>query len=734
MTIRLWPQLILVTLVVILTACGGGGGGGGGTNPPQPTPLSSALEFKTPSTFANGEAYVTQGSLVSITGGLNSSSTPSGFCPDTQPPQDYSVRWNNAANGDSGSTPIGIVCVTISGIPGIRSQFITDSILLELGNNRITFDTFQGSTQVGRDVISVVREDSAPPRISVAYPIDGQLMVPTNHALVVVFSEPMNASTLTADRFTVVGAGGAAVTGQLAYLAASNTWTLRPDTLLSPDSSYKITISGAVEDTGGGNSLGDDVSWSFVTGPVADDTPPFVDTQWPGSNCDCAPASTRILAGLSEFADPGSVTADTISVVVAGTPVAGTTMYRGDYLEFAPDNDLLAGATYTVTVSGTLLDPAGLPLATNNSWEFTTDSRSPVGSWSETSQDQPPPAMSGASAVWTGAEMLIWGNAGAGSYDPATDSWSTSSAIAAGGPSPRIGHTAVWTGTEMVVWGGRSSVQADAEIFGGGAIFDVAANTWTEIPPPDGFAPHTFDHVAVWTGTEMIVWGGSSPGAVNSGWRYDPSTGVATAFRGTNAPSNRTSAQAVWTGSEMIVWGGYTTAGVPLNDGARYDPVADTWTPLPPVAATFTSDVATSVVWTGSEMILWNGGQTEEGQTLNDRLRVPTLHAYDPLLDAWRVSTSGWEPFLAGVDPFAITAGVEGYRAFWTGDRMFVMSVYLGGEGYFYDPILDSWQAVTDVFGLGRVGAAAVWAGSRFVIWGGVRSVLPDDDGLVLQP
>ena len=131
MTIRLWPQLILVTLVVILTACGGGGGGGGGTNPPQQPAFSSALGFKTPSTFANGEAYVTQGSLVSITGGLNSSSTPSGFCPDTQPPQDYSVRWNNAANGDSGSTPIGIVCVTISGIPGIRSQFITDSILLD---------------------------------------------------------------------------------------------------------------------------------------------------------------------------------------------------------------------------------------------------------------------------------------------------------------------------------------------------------------------------------------------------------------------------------------------------------------------------------------------------------------------------------------------------------------------------------------------------------------------------
>jgi N-acetylneuraminic acid mutarotase len=289
----------------------------------------------------------------------------------------------------------------------------------------------------------------------------------------------------------------------------------------------------------------------------------------------------------------------------------------------------------------------------------------------------------------------------------------------------------------MIVWGGRSSALADAEIFGGGAIFDVAANSWTEIPPPEPVSVAsypTFDHVAVWTGTEMIVWGGSSPGAVNSGWRYDPSTGVATAFRGTNAPSARTAAQAVWTGSEMIVWGGYdSTGGAPLNDGARYDPVADAWTPLPPVAATFTSDIATSIVWTGSEMILWNGGQAEEGQTGNDRLRVPTLHAYDPLLDTWRVSTSGWEPYLAVVDPFSLV-GAKGYRAFWTGDRMLVMPMFGSDQGFFYDPVLDSWQSVTDVMFLGRVGAAAVWAGSRFVIWGGVWSVLPGDDGLVLQP
>ena len=43
----------------------------------------------------------------------------------------------------------------------------------------------------------------------------------------------------------------------------------------------------------------------------------------------------------------------------------------------------------------------------------------------------------------------------------------------------------------------------------------------------------------------------------------------------TNAPSDRSLHTAIWTGSEMIIWGG--SNGGFFNDGARYDPAADTW-------------------------------------------------------------------------------------------------------------------------------------------------------------
>ena len=69
-------------------------------------------------------------------------------------------------------------------------------------------------------------------------------------------------------------------------------------------------------------------------------------------------------------------------------------------------------------------------------------------------------------------------------------------------------------------------------------------------------------HTAVWTGSEMIVWGGwgAGPGPVlNTGGRYNPSTDSWAATSTTNAPHARTDHTAVWTGTEMIIWGGGLT-------------------------------------------------------------------------------------------------------------------------------------------------------------------------------
>jgi N-acetylneuraminic acid mutarotase len=75
----------------------------------------------------------------------------------------------------------------------------------------------------------------------------------------------------------------------------------------------------------------------------------------------------------------------------------------------------------------------------------------------------------------------------------------------------------------------------------------------------------------------MIVWGGfNDSGYLNTGGRYDPGTDSWMATSTTNAPVGRQDCSVVWTGSEMIVWGGYV--GVYLNTGGRYNPSIDSWT------------------------------------------------------------------------------------------------------------------------------------------------------------
>jgi hypothetical protein len=78
-----------------------------------------------------------------------------------------------------------------------------------------------------------------------------------------------------------------------------------------------------------------------------------------------------------------------------------------------------------------------------------------------------------------------------------------------------------------------------------------AATSTTNAPVPRGY------HTAIWTGSEMIVWGGLGSGSnnyLNTGGRYNPSTDSWTTTNITNAPTARVTHTAVWTGSEMIVW------------------------------------------------------------------------------------------------------------------------------------------------------------------------------------
>ncbi|HPA80916.1 MAG TPA: hypothetical protein PLS95_08905 [Thermoanaerobaculales bacterium] len=328
-------------------------------------------------------------------------------------------------------------------------------------------------------------------------------------------------------------------------------------------------------------------------------------------------------------------------------------------------------------------------------------------SWTPTSTANAPSPRWNTSVVWTGTEMLVWGGddggyvlSTGGRYNPASNTWSS---MAAGPLTPRAYHAAVWTGSQMVIWGGYNVYLG--QMYGDGARYSPATNSWS--PVSGVSAPNSrFYHSAVWTGSEMIVWGGLNyPSYDVSGGRYDPATDTWAPTSLVNAPSLRWFHAAVWTGTEMIVQGG--TPGAVA--GGRYNPVADTWTATSPVNSA-NNGQGISAVWTGTEMIVW-GGLDDDFFFHNDGGR------YDPQLDAWHPTGTMNVPAARGL-----------HAAEWTGSEMIIWGGFSSGvsrPGGIYDPATDSWRTLTEVGApYGRENVTSVWTGSKAIFWGGE----PDGD------
>lgn len=340
--------------------------------------------------------------------------------------------------------------------------------------------------------------------------------------------------------------------------------------------------------------------------------------------------------------------------------------------------------------------------------------------WTPLSVEGEPGMRSDHTLVWTGTEAIVWGGWGfidafnvegdGAAYDPVTDTWRSLSASDA--PSPRSLHSAVWTGSEMIVWGGCPHFQCFAT-HSDGASYDPGTDTWTALSAtgaPSGRGQHT----AVWTGDEMLVWGGNVGGppadSVGDGYGYDPAGDTWRTLSIVDAPADRHRHTAVWTGSEMIVWGGLGDAGL-LNTGGRYDPLADSWEATNVVDAPF-QRLRHIALWTGDVMIVWGGCRDSECSIHVGGSR------YDPADDSWEAITEAGSPG-ARSQPGAV----------WTGDEMIIHGGCSGGEcqisrndGGRYDPVANSWVVMDLPDNPGpRINHTAVWTGSEMIIWGGFR-------------
>jgi len=191
----------------------------------------------------------------------------------------------------------------------------------------------------------------------------------------------------------------------------------------------------------------------------------------------------------------------------------------------------------------------------------------------------------------------------------------------------RLAPAAVWTGTEMIVWGGYARSE-DVGQASQGAAYNPATRAWRTIAPsPPGVQGGA---AVVWTGDEMVVWASNSPDGPVGTAVYDPATD---SWRRLPAGplGKREGYSSVWTGTELIVVGGSLGDTLAKPVAAALDPRTDSWRLLPALNRVTGLMPSTGVVWDGREAFVMGSVCAEYLSSCS-----PTLLAYNPATDALR--------------------------------------------------------------------------------------------------
>ena len=182
--------------------------------------------------------------------------------------------------------------------------------------------------------------------------------------------------------------------------------------------------------------------------------------------------------------------------------------------------------------------------------------------------------------------------------------------------SAHYGSSLVWTGSELIVWGGVRDDRAVSEAREG-AAFDPVTGTWRVIaPPPPGVA----GRLVLWTGEEMQVW--SNGGSGRRSAAYNPATDTWRTLA--NPPTH--GAEILWTGDATIFMGDVAVPGGTVPGiGYVYDPAVDEWRRLAD------GSWSSNFVWTGSTIVFVTDTSRDTGTK---------LAGYDPATDTWHALES----------------------------------------------------------------------------------------------
>ena len=253
----------------------------------------------------------------------------------------------------------------------------------------------------------------------------------------------------------------------------------------------------------------------------------------------------------------------------------------------------------------------------------------------------------------------------------------------------------------------------------------------------------------------MTVGDGAAYNPTTRAWRQLPAAPI----------SARAGHVAVWTGREMIIWGGYGEC-CPIDStlhsgtGAAYDPSSNRWRRIADGPAPWSGDDGREVALAhDGRMFVWRHGQ---------------MGVYDPAKDAWtEIAGAPAMPSPQSIttgDPLAIGAAVDDTLAVWTGgyaeDTFYGLSVdpdtatwrktkavsgvafatFTEGSGRFfvapreaehllqYDFKAESWAKLPPSGLPARSRPTLVWTETELLMWGGYTGAGPVNDGAAYRP
>lgn len=286
--------------------------------------------------------------------------------------------------------------------------------------------------------------------------------------------------------------------------------------------------------------------------------------------------------------------------------------------------------------------------------------------------------------------------------------WSAISSTNA--PSARSNHKAVVADDKMVIWGGGNSLNT-------GGVYNSSTDTWTSsslVNAPSG----RFWNEMVSDDDFVYVIGGKTDTqgqGLTSCSKYDPDTDSWSSMA--SFPDKRYLTSSVWTGTHIIVWGGGVTDNLGdeifVNSGYKYDPLQNTWTPISSIGAPSARRNHSSA-WVDGKMIVW-GGQIgcliANSGSYGVCGNASNGGAYDPNTDTWiTINSADLSTYFP--DPPSWT---DYYHLVWSSG----LSAWHG-----VNKLTSSGSIITSTYTMPsqRVNHTTIWTDQKLIIWGGTLS------------